>query len=116
MTDTNRIDEFKADVADLKLKTGVSGSEKLLQVLGVALMVVGIVLAFVCYFSSTNQTDLRDQTELVILALAGVGLTVSGAALFLRYSIAKFLRVWLLRQMYEDRRHLDEIVAAIERR
>ncbi|MCB0994012.1 MAG: hypothetical protein KDB21_02895 [Acidimicrobiales bacterium] len=116
MTEANRIDDFKSEVADLKLKTGVAGTERLLQIVGAVLMVVGVVLAFISFFSSTNQSDQRDQLELVILALAGVGLSICGAVMFLRYSLARFLRVWLLRQMYEDRQHLDEVVAAIERR
>lgn len=116
MTDTSRIDEFKAEVADLKLKSGVSSSERVLQIIGAVLMVVGVLLAFISYFSSTNQSDQRDQMDLLILALGGLGLSVCGAAMFLRYSIARFLRVWLLRQMYEDRQHLDEVVAAIRQR
>jgi hypothetical protein len=38
---------------------------------------------------------------------------VLGGALFLRYSMAKFLRFWLLRQLYEGQAHVDEVVAAM---
>jgi hypothetical protein len=32
---------------------------------------------------------------------------------FLRYSLARFLRFWLLRQLYEGQAHVDEVVAAL---
>jgi hypothetical protein len=38
----------------------------------------------------------------VILALVGVTVSILGAALFLRYSMARFLRFWLLRLIYEQ--------------
>ena len=37
------------------------------------------------------------------LAIAGLAISVVGGFLFLRYSLAKFLRFWLLRQVYEQR-------------
>jgi len=36
------------------------------------------------------------------LAFFGIGLSIAGAALFLRYSLARFLRFWLLRLIYEQ--------------
>jgi hypothetical protein len=111
----NRVDQFKADIADMRLKTGGSGREQGLQALGGVLMVVGVVVGVLCYFSATNQNDARDQNELLILTLAMVGLTVVGAALFLRYSLAKFLRLWLLRQSYEAQAHIDRIIDATRR-
>ncbi|MGI8709542.1 MAG: hypothetical protein ACR2LA_00890 [Acidimicrobiales bacterium] len=38
----------------------------------------------------------------VIAASVGVALVVAGAAVFLRYSLAQFLRFWLLRLIYEQ--------------
>ena len=38
----------------------------------------------------------------MILALVGVTVSILGAALFLRYSLARFLRFWLLRLIYEQ--------------
>jgi hypothetical protein len=34
-----------------------------------------------------------------------------GAAVFLRYSLARFLRFWLLRQLYEGQAQVDQLVA-----
>jgi hypothetical protein len=46
------------------------------------------------------------------LAIAGLATSVVGGFLFLRYSLARFLRFWLLRQTYEQRVAIDEAAAA----
>ena len=42
-----------------------------------------------------------------------LGLAVVGAAVFLRYSLARFLRFWLLRQLYEGQANIDRLVGAL---
>jgi len=111
----DRAEQFKAEIADMKLKTGRARVETWLQVLGVVLMVVGIAIAFGAYSASLNVTatpgtnvDLLDSNSYLPLAVAGLAITVTGGFVFLRYSLAKFLRFWLLRQVYEQRLALDE--------
>jgi hypothetical protein len=124
MSETNRVDQFKADMADMKLKTGGASKDGPLQILGVVLMVAGIVVAFVAYRASLNVTisktgsnaDLLDANSYTNLAITGIGITIAGAALYLRCALAKFLRFWLLRQMMESRTQLDEVVGAIKQR
>jgi hypothetical protein len=115
-TTPTRVDQFKTDISDMKLKTGTANKEGSLQVLGVILMIVGIAIAIGSYVSSTGQDIDLDQNELIIFAIAGLCITVAGAALFLRYSLAKFMRFWLLRQMYEGQSHIDQVVDAIRER
>jgi hypothetical protein len=45
-----------------------------------------------------------------------LGLSVAGAAVFLRYSLARFLRFWLLRQLYEGQAHMDRLVSTLGNR
>ena len=47
------------------------------------------------------------------MALIGVAVTVTGMALFLRYSIAHFLRFWLARLSYEHQAQTDRLIAAL---
>jgi hypothetical protein len=115
-TTSNRIDQFKSDIAEMKLKTGTSSRERGLQVLGALLMIAGIAVAFGAYQSSLNQNDARDIQSNIAMAIGGLTLTVTGAALFLRYSLARFLRLWLLRQMYEGQAHIDQVVEAVRER
>jgi hypothetical protein len=111
----DRAEQFKAEIADMKLKTGRARVETWLQLLGVVLMVVGIVIAFVAYSASLNVTatpgtnvDLLDSNSYTPLAIAGLAISVTGGFVFLRYSLAKFLRFWLLRQIFEQRAAIDE--------
>jgi hypothetical protein len=115
---TDRAEQFKAEIADMKLKTGRARTENLLQLLGVVLMVVGIVIAFAAYSASLNVTatpgtnvDILDSNSYTPLAIAGLAMSVTGGFVFLRYSLAKFLRFWLLRQAYEQRVAIDEASA-----
>ena len=111
MNDTNlRAQQFKTEIAEMKLKTGRSGIEQILQVAGVVLMIAGIAVALGAYSASLNVTatpgsnvDVLDSNSYTPLAIAGLAISVTGGFLFLRYSLAKFLRLWLLRQIYEQR-------------
>jgi hypothetical protein len=109
----NRIDQFKSEVTELNLKTGSASREKMFSVLGVLLMIAGIAGAFITFVSSQNLDDPRDIQSQIIFSVAFLTLVVAGAALFLRYSIAAFLRLWLLRQLYEGQANTDRIVDAV---
>ncbi len=99
---TDRRQQFEADIAKIRLRTGGSANEPRLVALGAALMVAGSVVALVAFLVSGSQTDTRDVLSTVILATFGLTLAVAGAAVFLRYSIGRFLRFWLLRLIYEQ--------------
>ena len=111
----DRAEQFKAEIADMRLKTGRGRMEGLLQLLGVALMVAGIAIALGAYSASLYVTatpgtnvDVLDSNSFTPLAIAGLATSVTGGFLFLRYSLAKFLRFWLLRQSYEQRAAIDD--------
>jgi hypothetical protein len=112
---TDRAGQFKADIAEMKLKTGRARAESLLQLVGLVLMIGGIALALGAYAASLNVTatpgsnvDVLDSNSYTPLAIAGLAISVSGGFVFLRYSLARFLRFWLLRQSYEQRVAIDE--------
>lgn len=115
METTSRVERFKAEAADLNLKAGNSGLESKLQALGALLMVVGVVVTLLLYASSLNIDDPRDIQSNIILSIGMLALSIIGAAMFLRYSLAKFLRFWLLRQLYESQSHIEEVVDAVKR-
>jgi len=118
----DRVDQFKAEIAEMKLKTGRSRAEGLLQILGVILMAAGIAIALGAYAASLNVTatpgtnvDVLNSNSYTPLAIAGLATSVTGGFLFLRYSLARFLRFWLLRQSYEQRVAIDEASAGPNR-
>ena len=110
-----RAEQFKTEIAEMRLKTGRARMENLLQLLGVILMVAGIAIALGAYSASLNVTatpgtnvDVLDSNSYTPLAIAGLAISVTGGFVFLRYSLAKFLRLWLLRQSYEQRAAIDD--------
>jgi hypothetical protein len=94
--------QFEADIAQVRVKTGGSANEPRLVALGAMLMVVGAAVALVAFIVSGSQADTRDVLSSVIIAVFGLTLSVVGAAVFLRYSLGRFLRFWLLRLVYEQ--------------
>lgn len=119
---TDRAEQFKAEIADMKLKTGRARAESAFQLVGVVLMLGGIVLALGAYVASLNVSatagsniDVLNSNSYIPLAIAGLAISVTGGFLFLRYSLARFLRFWLLRQSYDQRVAIDEAAAIRER-
>ncbi len=104
MTDTvsnQRVDEFRAEIAGLKIKDPSASRDAQRLRLGGLLMLAGPVLGLVAFFMSHGSTDPLAQRDAIVLGLLGVGLAVVGSALFVRYSLAQFMRFWLARLLYE---------------
>jgi hypothetical protein len=113
MLTENRIDQFKADVSAMKVKTPGGRRDSLMQGAGALLMIVGVVAAYIVYQSSTTQSDARNIQSQIILAIFMLALSVLGAALFVFASLARFLRVWLLRQVYENQENVERLATAL---
>ena len=109
-----RVERFKGEAAGLNLKAGSAARDTQLQILGLLIMVVGVAGAFLYALASHSTTNNFDIETDMIYAVAMLSLTVLGMAIFLRYSIGKFLRLWLLRQMYEGQSHIDQVVDALK--
>jgi len=115
----SRSEQFKSEIAGMRLRTGRSNREAVLQVVGVVLMVAGVALALGAYQASLgvkatpgSNVDVLSSNSYLPLSVAGMALSVVGGFVFLRYSLAQFLRFWLLRQSYEQRLAIDEARAA----
>jgi len=106
----SRVAEFRADIAAMHLKDPVPGREALLLRAGLVAMVAGPVVAVVAYFLSHSTSDALSQRDAIVMALAGVAVTILGAALWLRYSLAAFLRFWLARLIFEQRVQTDRVL------
>jgi hypothetical protein len=73
-------------------------------------MVIGIVMTIVGYAMSYNSDGPLGQNDAQIVAIIGLALAVVGAALFVRGSIATFLRFWLARLIYEQKAQTDRLL------
>jgi hypothetical protein len=109
----DKIEEFRAAVADLKLRSGRQRSDLIKEIVGAVLMVGGFVAGLIIYESSLSQGSALNLASEQILALTMLGLVVIGAALFVSGTMARFLRVWMLRQLYEGQAHVDSLVQSI---
>jgi len=108
--------EFHQQVADHKLKADGSKSDRPVRIIGILLMIGGVIGAFVSYNASLAQSDTRDITSSLILAVACLGLTIIGAAMYVATAVTKVLRLWLLRQLVEGQAQVDQIAAALRER
>src|SRR5690242_7835547 len=99
----DRVEQFRAEIAEMKLRDPATSKERIWLGLGIALMVIGAGLAIASYLISHQSTDPLVQNDAVTLGLAGITAAVIGAALFLRYSSASFFRFWLARLIYEQK-------------
>ena len=106
---TERVEQFKKEIGDMRLRDPATGRDAQLLKVGVVAMVAGVVITIAAFFGSRSSSPPTQQDYLVV-ALIGVSLSVVGAALFLRYSIAQFLRFWLARLIYEQQAQTDRIV------
>jgi hypothetical protein len=114
--DADRLDEFQAELTRLRLKRPSRDDEQRLILAGVALMGVGLVVVVLGYLGASGTNDFSSQVPYLLSGgVLGLGLTVVGAALFLRYSLGRYLRFWLLRLIYEEHATADRQVEALER-
>lgn len=97
-----RSERFIADLADVRHDT--STRNVTMSRLGMALLLAGALLAGLGVLLSQATNNSLDQSTDVSLGLAGIAVGLVGLALFLRYSMAQFLRFWLLRFIYEQQR------------
>jgi hypothetical protein len=109
----DRIEQFKADIADLKITDPSSSRDLLATRLGVAGMVVGIILGVYAYslsYGASGDNPAPQQRDAIIIALIGVSVAVIGAALYLKGAVSSFLRFWLVRDLHERRAQTDRVV------
>jgi hypothetical protein len=113
MLDDEHREKFKADVAQLKLRSGKPRVEAVLPLVAIVLMLGGIVGAFVAYAASLSESDSRSVGSFQILAIACLALVVAGAATFITTRISGLLRMWLLRQLYQGNAQTEQLAEAL---
>ena len=96
-----RLEQFRADIAKLKLKEPNPARDAQRLRIGGALAVAGIAIGIIAFLVSHSATDPLQQRDAIIVAITGVSLTVAGSAMYLRYALTQFLRLWLARFLFE---------------
>src|SRR5690349_17597728 len=101
LQDPTRGEQFTAEAADMQLADTARARDRALLRLGVALMAVGVVIGVVAYFLGHGTTNPLQQRDAIVLSIIGLTVALVGGAVFIRYSIAQFLRFWLARFSWE---------------
>lgn len=111
-----RVERFRAEVADMKLRDPATGLDRLLLRLGVVGMIGGPVLALAGYFLSNSATGPLQQRDAIVQAILGLTIAVVGGALYVKAALAGFLRFWMARLVYEQQAQVDRIAQATQNR
>jgi hypothetical protein len=110
---TERVERFKAEVADMKLRDPATGLDRLLSRVGLVGLAGGVVTGVIAYFVSHGTTNPLQQRDAIVLGLLAVTLALVGGALWLKATLAGFLRFWIARICYEQQAQADRIAAAV---
>jgi len=110
-----RISEFSDEVGQLQLRAGRGDRERLLLIVGTVALVVGLVLTIAGGIQASGSAVAADQTAAIATgSYIGLALLIAGAALFIRYSVGRLLRFWLVRLVHEQRSETDRLIAAMQ--
>jgi len=108
-----RVTQFRAEVADMRVRDPSTGTDRLLARLGAAALVGGVGCGVVAWFISHGTRNPLQQRDAIVLGLLGVTLAVVGAALWVKASLSSFLRLWLARLSYEQQARSDRVAEAL---
>jgi hypothetical protein len=109
----DRIEQFEADIAELRITDPSSRRDHLSTRLGVAGMTVGIILGLYAYslsYGAAGGDPALQQRDAIVLGLVAVSVTVVGAALYVKGAVSSFLRYWLVRDLHERRAQTDRVI------
>lgn len=107
----DRIQTFTEEIANMKLRGAQASRERLLLILGVVGLVVGVGMAVFGGFQASGTNNTSDQVAFLATGtLIGLALVIASTAIFVRYSLARFLRFWLIRLVHEHRTETDRVV------
>jgi hypothetical protein len=115
-TNPQRVDEFRQEIGSLHIANPADDRERIWLIAGVVAVVAGVVLVIVGYVGASGTAIVGNQIPYLISGgVLGLSLVVIGAALFVRYSLSRYLRFWLIRSIYEQRSQTDRTVDALGR-
>jgi hypothetical protein len=112
---SERLAQLRDEVSKLKVTGGMANPERLAGKWGIGLAIFGFVVAIVSWWSAFNSADLGTNIRSQIFAAIGIGISLVGIVLWIRNSLTRYFRYWLIRLVYEQREQTDRLIAALER-
>jgi len=112
---SERLAQLRDEVSKLKVTGGMANPERLAGKWGIGLTIFGFVVAIVSWWSAFNSADIGTNIRSQIFAAIGIGISLVGIVLWIRNSLTRYFRFWLIRLVYEQREQTDRLIAALER-
>ncbi|WP_208027034.1 hypothetical protein [Rhabdothermincola sediminis] len=110
-----RIEEFKDELASMDLRPPEDANERLWLIAGMVLPVLGLIAILIGWWGASGTAYPAEQFPYLISGgVLGLGLIIAGAALFVRYSLTRYVRFWLIRMVYEQRAQADRSVEVLQ--
>lgn len=120
---TPRLREFRKEVDELGVSGGAASPERTGSLVGLILLVVGLASALIAALTQRGDVNAVDANaalgEIVasnnglIVVVLGLSIAIVGGMLWVRNSLTRYLRYWLVRLIYEDRSNTDRLIEAI---
>jgi hypothetical protein len=110
---SERLSQFQDEVAKLKVTGGGANPERLGAQWGIGLTIVGFLVAIIAYWSALDSKSTNTQLRSQIIAIIGIGLALVGIVIWVRNSITRYLRYWIIRLVYEQREQTDALIKAL---
>ena len=110
---SERLAQFQDEVAKLKVTGGGANPERLGSQWGIGLTIVGFLVAIIAYWSALDSKSTNTQLRSQIIAIIGIGLALVGIVIWVRNSITRYLRYWIIRLVYEQREQTDALIKAL---
>jgi uncharacterized membrane protein len=107
---TSRLAQFESEVTKLKVSGGGANAERTAERFGIGLIVFGFVVATISWWSAYNAGRFEDIHRAAIFAAIGIGVAIVGAIVWLRNSMTRYLRYWIIRLVYEQREQTDRLL------
>jgi uncharacterized membrane protein YidH (DUF202 family) len=105
-----RLQQFQAEVDQLRVTGGRANPERMGRNLGAVLMAAGLVIGIYAYFGLSHSTsNPLQQGDATVVGLLGVGFTVVGTGLFVVFTLTRYFRYWLVRLIYEQREQTERL-------
>jgi hypothetical protein len=110
---SSRLAQFEAEVAKLKVTGGGANPERLGSRWGIGLTILGFVIAIISWWSALDGKDALSVLRAEIFAIIGVGISIVGIVIWVRNSLTRYMRYWIIRLVYEQREQTEQLIQAL---
>jgi hypothetical protein len=113
---SSRLAQFEDEVSKLKVTGGGANPERMGSLWGIGLTILGFVVAFVSWFSAIDAKGDNAAVSALraeIFGFIGIGIAIVGIVIWVRNSLTRYLRYWIIRLVYEQREQTEQLIQAL---